>query len=472
MRTEGQPIRTTRELLNSKRFKITSAVVGLPLLALANWACSGPRHETPDDGYTNRAVEHAVINPLNKDKYTSFEFRDRVTQAKSQIDFHHLQSNPEKFERLVTSIDGTEKTVLEMQQEDVDLDRIQFQHSTINLEDTKTGNKDILQINRVKPAKDSAEPVTAYSLFLGADSPEHVGTIILSDRQQKDGERGEVFVSLKPGTFDFEGTSEQHASQYISEVNSLLEELKAKDFQDERVIQATWVAKDKDNIRTTNGVLNGARYTIVSQRGVDDLPGFNKYGRNFKGLQIINSEGVEIANVTAQRFDGPGDGSAVVYSFGVNENGNEKTVLEVKRVYRNKSETQTSHGTGTTTGFTSGGHITVGWTDIDLQTPVSFQDENTFLYSNGPREANLTSTEKGANQKRASAIFSLLGGESILNGLNFQDSEMEWRQSSDMIIDGLQTKTVSPDMGFWLELPIDSTETAQQLAKQLLTGSH
>lgn len=470
MRTEGQPIRI-KDILKSRKFKVTSAIVGLPLLALANWACSEPRHETPDDGYTNRAVEHAVVNPLNSDKYTSFEFRDRVTQEKSQIDFHHLQSNPEKFERLVTTVDGVEKTILEMQQEDVNLDKIQFQHSTINLEDTKTGKEDVLQINRVKPAKDSAEPVTAYSLFLGADSPEHIGTIILSDKQQKDGERGEYFVSLKTGTFDFERTSEQHASQYISEVNNLLEELKAKDFQDERVIQATWVSKDKDNIRTTNGVLNGIRYSIVSKRGGDYLPGFAKYGRNFNELQILAGDNSEIAHVTAQGFDGPGDGNAVVYSFSVNNNGNEKKVLETKRVYRNKSETQTSHGTGTIVGFTSGGHLTVGWTDIDLQTPVNFQDENTFLYSSGPRDANLTSTEKEANQKIASAIFCLLGGESILDGFNFQDSEMEWRQSTDMIIYGVQTKTLNPDMGFWLELPIDSTKTAQQLAEQLLKGT-
>lgn len=467
MRTERQPI-NTREFLDSRSFKIASAVVGLPLLALANWACSGARHETPDDGYTNRAVAHAVENPLNGDKYTSFEFRDRVTQAKSQIDFHHLKSNPEKFERLVTTIEGVEKTVLEMQQEDVDLDRIQFQHSTINLEDTKTGQEDVLQINRVKPAKDSAEPVTAYSLFLGADAPEHIGTIILSDRQQKDGGRGEYFVSLKAGTFDFEGTSEQHASRYIIEVNNLLEELKAKDFQDERVIQATWVSKDKDRIRTTNGVLNGTRYSIVSQRGADDLPGFNKYGKNFKELQILSGNDSEIAQVTAQRFDGPGDGKAVIYKLNAIENGNKKTVLEVKRVYRDKSETQTSHGTGTTVGFTSGGHLTVGWTEIDLQTQVNFQNENTFLYSSGLRESNLTSADKEENQKIAMAIFCLLGGESILDGLNFQDSEMEWRQSSDMIIDGVQTKTINPDMGFWLELPIDSTITAQKEALKLL----
>lgn len=470
MSIESRPSRI-KDVLRGKTFKVSSAVVGLPLLMLANWSCSSARHETPDDGYTSRAVEHTVENPLNGDKYTTFEFRDRRTQAKSQIDFHHLKSNPEKFERLVTTIEGSQKTVLEMQQENVDLDKIQFQHSTINLEDTNSGKTDILQINRVKPAKDEAEPVTAYSLFLGAESPQHIGTIILSDRQQKDGVRGEYFVSLRAGTFDFEGTSEQHASQYIAQVNGLLEELKAKDFQDERVSQATWVSNDKDRVRTTNGVLNGTRYTIVSRRGASDLPGFNQNGKNFKELQILNGNGSEIAHVTAQRFDGPGDGDAVVYTFSVNDSGDEKTVLEVKRVYRDKSETQTSHGTGTTVGFTSGGQLTIGWTEVDLQTPVNFQDENTFLYSSGSRETNLTSTQQEDNRRATTAIFTLLGGESILDGFNFQDSEMEWRQSSDAVISGVQTETVSPDMGFWLELPIDSTQSAQQLAEQLLAGN-
>lgn len=460
------------EAVKSRTFKISTAAVALPLLALSNWACEGERHETPDDGYSRRALHHVVENPLNGDKYTSFEFRDRVTQERSQIDFHHLKSNPEKFERLVTTVDGSQKTVLEMKQENVNLDRIEFQHSTINLEDTKTSEKDILQINRVKPAKDEAQPVTAYSLFLGGEDPKHLGTIMLSDRQAKDGNKGEYFVSLVPGTFNFEETSEQHANAYISKANDLLEELKRKDFQDERVIHATWVSSDKDNTRTTNGVLNGQRYSVVSRRGADDLPGFNKYGENFKELQILASDGREVAHVSAQRFDGPGDGDAVVYTFSTNENGNRKTVLEIKRVFRDKSETQTSHGTGTTVGFTSGGNLTVGWTEVDLESPVNFQDENTFLYSNGPREASLSEAQEQKNQKLTSAIFCLLGGESILDGFNFQDSENEWRQSSEMIIEGVQTKTVNPDMGFWLELPIDSTQSAQEEAAKLLKGTN
>lgn len=465
-----QPERRHNVLKELKRSKLaTASAIGLPLFAIFSGACGSQSEHTPDDGYTHRAVHHAVVNPLNGDKYTTFEFRDRGTQAKSEVNFHHLKSNPEKFERLITDIGSGEAIVLDMQQENVPLDDIEFQHSTIILQNPATGEKNTLQINRVKPVNSDAAPVTAYSIFAGAENPKYLNTIIISDKEDKDGNKGEMFVSLNDeAIFGFDSTTERFANQFINQADQVLSYLKSVNFSDPRVSQATWKVEDKDKVRTTRGIIGGENYTIISKRGGEKAPGYREYGKNFKEAVIQNGRGLEIARVTKEHFDGPGDGDAVIFKFYTDGD----CILELKRVFKDKSETQTSTGTArsTTIGVTTGGSLFVGsgWSDVEMETPVNFQDENTFLYSFGSRDGDLTEAQKDENLKKVSAILVLLGGESILNGLNFQDSEMEWRQSSDRLIEAAHDNDLKPDMGAWLELPIDSTETGIAEAKKLI----
>lgn len=456
--------RSKNKLPNLRAARVLLAL-SLPFLALA---CGKSKQEYLDEGYQQRAVYHDVINPSNEDKYTTFLFRDRETQAKSEVDFHHLKSNPEEFERLVADVNGEQIMILNMQQENVPLQNIEFQHSTITFLDTKTDTVNTLQINRVKPTTKEAPEVTAYSLFLGKENPSHLGTIILSDRKQKDGERGEIFVSLAPGTFDYLSTSERHAQSYIQTASGLLGELKAKNFKDPRVDQAVWQVEDKNGTRTMNGILKGISYSIKSKTGDEKAPGYHLFGEKFKSSEIFDDTGKLIAGISTDHYQGVDKNDSIVYIFSTIENGQQKTALELKRTYRDKSETQTSQGTGSTTGITSGGRVSYGWTSIQLTTAVNFQNEGTMLYTYGPREANLTPTEQQENSKKVTAIFVLLGGSSILDGLNFQDSENEWRQSSTRIIDAARTKSQTTDMGFWLDLPVDSTPEGQKEALQIL----
>lgn len=450
------------------------ARVSLASFALVALAACAKQEDYPDDGYRERAIHHEVINPLNQDRYASFTFSNRETQERNVVDFHHLKSSPEKFERVVANLDNSQKTILDMQQENVPLGDIEFQHSTITFLDTKTLNVDTLQINRVKPTTDKAPEFTAYSLFLGKNEPSHVGTLIFSDRPASwdKRKRGEEFVALQQGTFGYIETSERFANSYMNKVSKLMSELESKDFEDTRVDQAVWKeGEEKNHIRTMKGVLRGVPYTIRSKSGGDKIPGYHLNDDLFEWSEILGQDGRKIAKATTEHFRGTIDGDAVVYKFTVLNAGEEKTVLELKRTYKNKSETQTSKGTGTTAGVSSSGNVVVGWTSIDLQTPVNYQNENTMLYSFGEREGNLSETEKEENMRKASAILVLLGGASILDGFNFQDSEIEWGQSSERVIDAAQRKQFKPDMGFWLELPVNSTTEGQEEAFQLLTNS-
>jgi hypothetical protein len=441
--------------------------------------CGAEKQVSPDDGYKTRSVLHSVVNPMNSDKYTTFELRDRTTQdIIGNIDFHHLKSSPQKFERLIAGL-GLSET-LKMSQENNPLGiSLEFQHSLITLTDPITNKDTTLQINRVKPTSEYAPEVTAYSLFSGKDNPQHLGTILLSDRQkQEDGERGEVFVALKPGTFDFEGTSERYAHEYIQKADALLEELKANNFNDPRIDQAVWKTKETNDYTKMNGVLNGVPYSIVIDKTGEEIPGYlhDWDGKNFKSCQILDEKGNLIAKITADHYlgvtnsSGLGTFDSIVFKFIKVENGQEKIVLENKRYYEDKSEFQTSNGIGTTVGFSATGGLMVGWTEIEFTTPVNYQDVDTFLYSYGPREANLSEEEIAVNRATVSAILTLLGGASIIGGLNFQDAELEWLQSTESITSAAKEGTLDPDMGFWSELPVDSTSKGQAEAFSLLTG--
>jgi hypothetical protein len=463
------------------------AVRALLLLAIlsggpALTSCSD-KPASQDDGYLNRSVLHSVINPLNGDKYTTFNFANRETQAESEIDFHHLKSNPKKFERLLANLDGTEKSILDMVQENVPLGKdLEFQHSSITFLNTATGKEDLLQINRVKPTSKDAPEVTAYALFTGKDNPTNIGTILLSDRQNNDGERGEIFVALKPGIFNFKDTTERFANAYMGKASSLLKELQQKNFQDSRVDQAVWETTDKrgffdgDEYTISKGILKGIPYEIRSQFGGDKMPGYNLFGKDFKSSEIIDGNGNVVAKITTNHykgFDGPngyGNLDSVIYTFSTVKDNKEKVVLEIKRYFEDKSETQTSTGVGTTVTMAPNGGLAVGWVSVDLQTPVNYQDVNTFLYSFGRREDNLSEREIEENKIALSAIFELLGGVSIVNGLNFQDSELEWGQSATRLIDDAQNKKFTLDMGFWSELPVDATQEGQEEALNLLTS--
>lgn len=359
-----------------------------------------------------------------------------------------------------------------MKQENVPLGKLEFQHSTITLLDPRTNQTQTLQINRVKPIEKEAREVTIYSLFVGKENPEHLQTIIFSDKQQKDddGKRGEEFVVLKPGTFDFTGTTERFATAYSQKAAAILAELKKKHFQDERVSQAVWKVSDKDDMRKMKGILQGVPYTVRSKRGGDKIPGYHIGDDSFQWTEIANGAGNVIAKVTAEHFQGTVDGDSIIYKFSTFENGAEKVVMELKRYYRDKSEFQTLHGTGTTVGISSSGGLVVGWTDIDLQTPVNFQNENTMLFSYGPREAILSQDEIESNSKKVSAILILMGGASILDGFNFQDSEIEWEQSSQRLAKDSRERKQTVDQGFWLELPVDSTTRGRQEALTLLSS--
>lgn len=471
-------------LYKNKKLTFTGRAL-LALIALSGGltaaACS-ERPASPDDGYTNRSVLHSVVNPLNNDKYTTFEFRDRETQAKSEIDFHHLKSNPQKFERLLASVGGIEQTILNMNQENIQLgEDIEFQHSTITILNTNTNVEDIIQINRVKPTSREAPEVTAYSLFVGKDNPSHLGTILFSDRQNNDGERGEIFVALKPGTFDFANTTERFANTYMQKASALLKELQQKNFQDSRIDQAVWETVDKrgtfddDKYIIKKGILKGIPYEIKSQYGGEDMPGYHLFGKNFQSSEIIDGNGNKIAKITTNHYRGINNQygnnlDSVVYTFSTVKNNKEKVVLEIKRYFKDKSEIQTSTGIGTTFGIAPGGGMAIGWTAVELQTQVNYQDEHTFLYSFGKREDNLSQQEIENNKIISSAIFELMGGASITDGFNFQDSELEWGQSSSRIIDGAQSNNLDSDMGFWLELPVDATSKGQKEALDLLTS--
>lgn len=486
MITERRSIRPKIKEILFKDKKLT--LTGRALLSLVAFsgvfsaaACS-EKPVSPDDGYMNRSVLHSVVNPLNYDKYTTFEFRDRETQAKSEINFHHLRSNPQKFERVLVNLGGIEKSVLNMSQENIALgENIEFQHSTIILLNSSTNKEETLQINRVKPTGKEAPEVTAYSLFVGKENPSHIGTILLSDRQKNDGERGEIFVALKPGTFDFDSTTERYANAYMQKAAKMLDELKKKNFQDPKVDQAVWEIVDKrgyldsDKHIIKKGIINGFPYEITSKYGGEIAPGYHLFGKDFKSSEITDGDGNLIAKISTSHYRGfkglnGGSLNSVIYTFSTVKGGKENVVLEIKRYFENKSETATSRGVGTTIGITSGGGVAVGWTSVDLQTPVNYQDVHTFLYSFSRRDDNLSKEEIEKNKIAASAIFVLLGGASITDGLNFQDSELEWRQSSSRIISGAQGNSLTSDMGFWLELPIDATPEGQREALNLLTS--
>jgi hypothetical protein len=471
-----------------KNKKLTLA--GRTLLALITLtggmtaaACS-EKPISPDDGYTSRAVLHSAINPLNQDKYTTFEFSNRETQAKSEIDFHHLKSRPEKFERLIANIGGIGKTILNMSQENIPLGKdIEFQHSSITFLNTVTNKEDIIQINRVKPTSKDASEVTAYSLFMGEDKPSHLGTILFSDSQNNGGERGKMFVALKPGTFDFADTTERFANGYMKKAADLLKKLQGNNFQDPMVDQAVWETEDAKGSFEQNkhavkkGILKGIPYEIRSQFGGENMPGYKLFGKDFKSSEIIDGNGNIIAKITTSHyggFDSPsnfGNLDSVIYTFSTVKKGTEKVVLEIKRYFKDKSEIQTSRGLAMTGGFISGGGNFGGWSYVDLQTPVSYQDEHTFLYSFGNREDNLSKQEIEENMITTGAIFELMGGASITDGFNFQDAELEWEQSSSRIISGAQNNQLVTDMGFWLELPVDATPEGQKEALNLLTSN-
>lgn len=470
---QPQPVEIKKHEKAPRKSLPFMARVSLASFALVALAACAKQEDYPDDGYRERAIHHEVINPFNQDKYASLTFSDRETQERSVVDFHHLKSSPKKFERVVVSLDNSQKTILDMQQENVSLQDIEFQHSTITFLDTKTLNVDTLQINRVKPATDKAPEFTAYSLFLGKNEPSHVGTLIFSDRpaSRDKRKRGEEFVALQQGTFGYIETSERFANGYMDKISQLMAELQGKSFEDARVHQAVWKeGEEKDHIRTMKGVLRGVPYTIRSKSGGDKIPGYHLNDDRFEWSEILGQDGRKIAKATTEHFRGTVDGDAVVYKFTVLNAGEEKTVLELKRTYKNKSETQTSKGTGTTVGVSSSGNVVVGWTSVDLQTPVNYQNEKTMLFSFGERTEDLSHTEREENMKKASAILVLLGGASILDGFNFQDSEIEWGQSSKRVIDSAQQKRFIPDMGFWLELPVDSTARGQEEAFQLLNN--
>lgn len=455
----------------------SAALLGL----ISATACASQKPESPDDGYMGRQVLHSVTDPLNGDKYISLTFSDRETQERSEVNFHHLKSNPEEYERLVASIAGENKTILTMQQENVPIGNIEFQHSTITFQDTKNGNIDTLQINRVKPITKEAPQFTAYSLFVGKDNPSSLGTLIFSDEQNQKhgfsgtpGKRGEVFVALKPGTFAFAETSERFANSYSQKVADLMDELRQKQYKDSRVDQAVWKTSGNNRMTIMQGVLQGVSYTIVSRFGQDKSPGYHLNDGGFASAEIFTADKKVVASINVGHFRGMA-GSAivvapdsVVYTF---KDGEGKTVLEVKRYFADKSETLTSHGVGTTVGLSSSGNIVVGWTSINLQTPVNYQDEHTMLSAYGRRDQNPTAEEIKENMKSASAIFTLLGGASILNGLNFQDGEQEWGQDMRRLVGDAKTGSLKSDMGFWFNLPVDSTPTGQEEALRLLTGN-
>lgn len=273
MLREGQPVRRdeavgTGSARAMKRVPLAAAALGILSVPFAAACGGGPSEEYPDDGFQYRSVHHEVINPLNEDQYSTFEFRNRKDQARSEVNFHHLKSNPQKYERLVTSLMGENVTVLEMQQVNVPLGDIEFQHSEIKFLNTTTGQLDTLQINRVKPETSDAFPVTAYSMFIGKENPKHIGTLIFSDRRQKDGKRGEFFVALKEGTFGFEETSEVHANAYMKQANDILTGMRIdlNGFYGSRVDHAVWKVRDEDGMREMHGVLGGNSYMVRSKR--------------------------------------------------------------------------------------------------------------------------------------------------------------------------------------------------------------